>query len=72
MKNNKVESSTESYGNKNKNREQEQRTKKEQAWFNVFYQMHSKSQKEQKKVYTLSPTNGSKEQNLFCTKKGNK
>ena len=28
--------------------------------------MCSKSQKEQKKVYTLSPTNGSKEQNLFC------
>ena len=32
--------------------------------------MRSKSQKEQKKVYALSPTNGSKEQNLFCTKKG--
>ena len=55
-------------GDRNKNREQEQRTKKEQAWFNVFYQMYSKSQKEQRKFTLFCSQMGPKNKTSFVQK----
>ena len=52
----------------NKNKEQ----RKNKLGSMSFIKCIPKAKKNKKKVYTLLPTNGSKEQNLFCTKKGNK